>query len=226
MVHAPLHLADIAGAGSLLGLSWSKKMLQRSTPLSIVGSGFMSPSFPGDHNPAIRILSTRGFLSENLLNSAGHPRVALQGDPGLLINRFPETAHTARPSNAQPKLGVILHHSKADNQDIRERLEHLQPTCIDIRSDDPVHFCRQVLECDVILSQSLHGLIFADSLGVPNAWLFLGNLHSGGSFKYFDYFSSVGRPFYRGSVGYPRISKRFGMRPHSPTEIESSNCRQ
>ena len=47
------------------------------------------------------------------------------------------------------------------------------------------------------MSQSLHGLIFADSLLIPNVWLDFGSIHIGGQFKFYDYFSTVGRPCYK-----------------------------
>jgi pyruvyltransferase len=35
----------------------------------------------------------------------------------------------------------------------------------------------------------LHGLVFADSLGVPNKWIYLTDKLAGGSFKFHDYYS-------------------------------------
>lgn len=41
----------------------------------------------------------------------------------------------------------------------------------------------------------MHGLIFADSLGIKNIWVENGIKDKGGSFKFYDYFSSIDRPF-------------------------------
>jgi len=49
-----------------------------------------------------------------------------------------------------------------------------------------------LLDCGLVLSSSLHGLIFAEAFGVPARWLQLrGSAHSEGWFKYVDYFSGT-----------------------------------
>jgi pyruvyltransferase len=52
----------------------------------------------------------------------------------------------------------------------------------------------QMVQCEYVLSSTLHGLIFADSYGIPNGHLDLatGKI-MGGYHKYDDYFGSVGR---------------------------------
>ncbi len=45
-------------------------------------------------------------------------------------------------------------------------------------------------QCEYILSSTLHGLIVADSLGIPNAWIESPDL-TGGRFKFDDYYSSL-----------------------------------
>jgi hypothetical protein len=43
-----------------------------------------------------------------------------------------------------------------------------------------------------VLSSSLHGLIAADALGVPNAWIGLSDALRGGDFKFRDYYGVFG----------------------------------
>jgi pyruvyltransferase len=51
----------------------------------------------------------------------------------------------------------------------------------------------QILDCELILSSSLHGLIIADAYGVPNVWMKCSDKTFDGAFKYQDYLLSVGR---------------------------------
>lgn len=46
-----------------------------------------------------------------------------------------------------------------------------------------------MLSCKCILSSSLHGLIFADALGIPNRRIVLSDEIIGGDLKFDDYYS-------------------------------------
>jgi pyruvyltransferase len=49
------------------------------------------------------------------------------------------------------------------------------------------------LECEKIISSSLHGLIISDAYGIPNARVNVSNKLFGGDFKFIDYYKSVDR---------------------------------
>ena len=51
----------------------------------------------------------------------------------------------------------------------------------------------ELVRCRFVFASSLHGLIFADSFGVPNAHMVLSSIVQGGAHKFEDYFASVGR---------------------------------
>jgi autotransporter strand-loop-strand O-heptosyltransferase len=63
-------------------------------------------------------------------------------------------------------------------------------------TSDVYEFINQVLECEFILSSSLHGLIVADAYGIPNHRVEISSLIHGGDFKYLDYYASVSRKHY------------------------------
>ena len=47
-------------------------------------------------------------------------------------------------------------------------------------------------QCEVVISSAMHGLITADSLGIPNARAIISNNITGGDYKFNDYYSIYG----------------------------------
>lgn len=54
---------------------------------------------------------------------------------------------------------------------------------------------REISKCKFIYSSSLHGLIFAHSLGVPAKHLEINPLSSRNNFKFKDYYTVLGIPY-------------------------------
>ena len=198
--HSGLSEATLLSVGSVLGWVWDSDLSRKNnSPLHVVGSGFMSFDTRPQPLDFVKIHSVRGHLSKNMLGKEDSWGVGV-GDPGILASRIVKKRQDA------PKypIGVVLHHKKSEDVGVMEKLGHLPVRFIDIRTDDIDLFCKEIQECEIVLSQSLHGLIIADSFGIPNAWLFLGNLHSGGDFKFFDYFSTIDRTFDKKVRGFPK----------------------
>ncbi len=49
----------------------------------------------------------------------------------------------------------------------------------------------EVVRCQAVISQSLHGLIVADAMEIPNVWLEPTRAMVGGPYKFHDYFTTV-----------------------------------
>lgn len=146
--------------------------------LTVIGSGLMRPvaniERKNNNNTFLDIRSVRGYLTKSLLGSKG--KNVSVGDPGLLASLLVREKPLHRH-----RIGIIPHHSQVDSPAFREKLKLLgNVTIIDFRTSDHSRIFHEMLECEIILSQSLHGLIFADSLGIPNIWLDTGALHGGG----------------------------------------------
>lgn len=59
---------------------------------------------------------------------------------------------------------------------------------------DPLfHIMDEIVKCEFVLSSSLHGIIFADSFGIPNAHMNVSTRVMGGSYKFDDYVQAVNR---------------------------------
>ncbi len=123
------------------------------------------------------VLATRGPVSERLLTGGRRPS-GVYGDPVWLLPRF-----YAPPTEKKWKLGVIVHLSELTDREaeahIRETLaryripdELKQDICL-INTVSPIGMqgikekIDTILACERIVSTSLHGMVFAESYGIP-----------------------------------------------------------
>jgi pyruvyltransferase len=130
--------------------------------------------------PGVTFHAVRGPLTRCLVK-ADVPEV--YGDPAMLLPRF------YRPSvEKRFEVGMVPHHKDLN----AARIADPAITTIDVRSDWRVVVDR-MLECRVILSSSLHGLIVAEAYGLPAIWVKLTDNVIGDGFKFRDYFASTER---------------------------------
>lgn len=137
-----------------------------------------------------KVYSVRGPLTREQLLKRGWDVPEIYGDPALLFPRIynPKV-------EKKYKYGLIPHcvdfHSLDGLKSIN-RAESLGIKIINITSG-VYEFIDQLLECETILSSSLHGLIASDAYCIPNYRVKVSSLIHGGDFKYLDYYSSVNR---------------------------------
>ncbi len=158
------------GVGSIL-----KNATASST---VIGSGFLSKSDSVEERPG-RIISLRGRLSLELVN---HISDVWLGDPMVFIDRIYPAA-----KEKKYQLGYVPHVSmylQAKGQ-FSDKIKVINP------SDEPWQVVAEIAACERIMSQSLHGLIVADALNVPNIWIEPSEKMSGGRFKFDDYYTTL-----------------------------------
>lgn len=178
----------VAGAGSIMENVYAAK--GRNRPI-IWGSGFIAE---GDNNvdgDELDIRALRGTESWKRVEG-GPDRTIAFGDPGLLadclLTTTPKKTHT---------LGVVPHIFDKDSAAVA-RLRDLRDVRIIDVYDHPRTVMEHIASSQFVLSSSLHGLIAADSVGVPNAHLKISNKLLGGSYKFRDYYSAFdGAPRYQ-----------------------------
>ena len=156
-------------------------ILARATPSSIVlGAGFLAP--PARHDLPGQIVSVRGALSRNAFAQRNE---ILLGDPMVLLNLLvPFKRQTDGP------LGFVPHVSEF------ERTRRLRMNGLKVIDPalPPWRVIQEIAGCSRIMSQSLHGLIVADALEIPNLWIAPGPDMVGRNFKFEDYFSTLDGP--------------------------------
>lgn len=134
------------------------------------------------------IRAVRGPLTRNKLLSMGYECPEIYGDPALLIPMWynPQIEKKYR-------LGLIPHFH--DLEMVREQYGNVADVkLIDIRNYRHWHdFIDEILSCESIASSSLHGLIMSHAYNVPNVWVEFNGAEVRDSFKYNDFFASIGK---------------------------------
>ncbi|MDQ1077669.1 polysaccharide pyruvyl transferase family protein [Pseudoroseomonas cervicalis] len=161
-----------------------------ATPHShIWGSGVLNPAnaLPG-FDPA-KIHALRGALTREHLRSLGHrlPDVPL-GDPGVLVDGLMQGFTPQRRYRA----AVVPHHSSFHSRKY-DAFRGSEEFCLVDMMDDSRLPLEQIAAADVVISQSLHGLIFAEALGKPNLWV-SDNASPAWTFKFRDWYSTTEAP--------------------------------
>lgn len=188
--HASPWKADIVSIGSILDAYGIRrpqgvvKLAMRLHPAHVWGSGLMFDR-PVSMPWYMRFHAVRGHLTQNLVGAPAAD--AALGDPGLLS----PTLVPAAPEKKY-RYGLVPHKYDRDDPSVQAFAERLGD-CHMINVWDHAHdVLRQISECEIVISTSLHGLIVADSYGVPNVWAECGDRVSGAGFKFRDYYSVFG----------------------------------
>lgn len=148
------------------------------------GTGIMTP-FMQPRAAPLKFLGVRGPLTRTRLAELGYKDVPVIGDGALTMRQFYNP-----PATQTYDFGLIPHY-----------VDEQEPFCDDVRQrggsvfspqQDLEPYLDQLLQCRVILSSSLHGLIFAHAYGVPSIWVPLSNRVVGEGFKFRDYYAFMG----------------------------------
>lgn len=127
------------------------------------------------------IRAVRGPVTRFLLMSAGYECPEIYGDPGVLMPLIYKTDNYEKKHN----ISVIYHLSQADDKK-RDGLNY-----INIQTTDYKKFIDEIVQSELIISSSLHGIILAEAYGVPA--IFLNEKMDNEIIKFFDWYYSTGR---------------------------------
>ena len=171
----PPERANLVGVGSIL------EMVPESYAGSVWGSGLMIEERRAF--PSARFLALRGRLTAQLLGAG--PAVPL-GDPGLLVSR-----HVA-PAGHHGKVVVLPHGHHIHDPHFARLLAQTPELTRLVRYDrHPEEVARDISGAALVVTSSLHGLVLADSYGIPAVWVTSDLPLGGGDFKFRDHESAV-----------------------------------
>ncbi len=140
---------------------WKRRLLLRTAPHDLI------------------IMAVRGPLTRDALLFRGNVCPEIFGDPAILLPLLYPKAHAP-----EKKIGVIPHYS--DKPWFIERgisfIDVAQPW---------QRVVDEIVRCEYVIASSLHGVIVAETYGVPAIWL--RSFSTEGIMKYMDYYLSSGR---------------------------------
>lgn len=158
----------LIGVGSILSHAQSKSVVWGA------GVGNMADSL----SPKSDIRLVRGPLSALRVEMCGGKRIERFGDPALLCSRmFPA-------SEKKHDLGFIPHYIDQSHWQCPPGAEFINVL------DAPEKVIAEISSCRAVVSSSLHGLIVADSYGIPAAWIYSPRVLGDGT-KFVDHFMAV-----------------------------------
>lgn len=191
--------ATVSGIGSGLGQfiphgNVVMQFIERVTGLlfpdvTIWGSGFYNYSKQDKsfYRKNIKFAAVRGELSKQRVEKIlGHKTNIPTGDAGILA---PCLIH--QEEEKKYEVGIIAHMNELvnDMDTINRIAANYHNSKVIKVTDDPLTVVREIAQCKVIISSSLHGLIVADGFGIPNAHIVITEKLGGDGFKFDDYYS-------------------------------------
>lgn len=187
----PGSTAFMLGAGSIMRLC--------GHDVIVYGSGIRNryqKVLPGS------IRCVRGPLTRRRLLELGFECPPIYGDPGLLLSRF----YKPKPVAPVVPLGIIPH--QVEYSEVAAMYsDDLRAQVIDMGCGDVEQVIDQLVSCERVVSSSLHGIVFANSYGVPVRWIRFSNRITGDDTKFRDHFGAIGRPDepYIDAIGFRRL---------------------
>lgn len=170
-----------------IGSVLSNEFVNKNTV--IWGSGI--PSEKVKLNKPKEVKAVRGPLTRKLLLENGINCPEVYGDPALLIplvyNPTVEKKY---------KIGIIPHFTNVNSSLLKHFSDNDNVKIINLgKYSKWTDIINEILSCEFIVSESLHGLIVAEAFNIPNLWINIENnsAKNKGYFKYHDFFLSLGK---------------------------------
>lgn len=181
-VYAKKSQPHILGVGSIF--------FDASMNSYVWGSGMINAEKPIPPIDPSKIRALRGKKTIEALTALGYkvPDVPL-GDPGFLVNRVYSGSSSVRK---RYRACIVPHHASI-NHPVFKKYNKMDDVCVfNIMADD---LCAidDMINSEVVISQSLHGLIFAESLGIPSVWI-SDRFDEKWKFKFQDWYSTTQLP--------------------------------
>jgi pyruvyltransferase len=155
--------------------------------LEIWGAGLISEQSAMRTIPR-KVHAVRGPLTRARLLADGISCPEVFGDPAILYSLLYRPVLEDRY-----EVGIIPHYVDYQSSELVRFNSDKQVTIIDVKAGIQ-ETVDHVAKCGLVASSSLHGLIIAESYGIPAVWIQISDRVIGSDFKFLDYYAATGRP--------------------------------
>lgn len=156
--------------------------------LHVWSSGFIDDEEHKYFKRNIDIYAVRGRLTKQKCEKILGKELDIPlGDGGLLLSELLD-----RKVPKKYELGIIPHVADFKNPIFEKINDAVNNSVIIDLSQDPIKVLKKIAACNCVISTAMHGLIAADSLGIPNKWIEVSDKIDGAGFKFRDYYSAFG----------------------------------
>ncbi len=170
------------------------------------GTGIMSAGVNPDPNADYR--AVRGPITRNKILECGGSCPSIYGDPGLLMPLFYNPV-----ISPHYRIGIIPHY--VDYENVKSDYIGMSDIkIINLINGNIEQVIDEILDCELIVSSSLHGIITAHAYGIPATWVNFSNKILGDGIKYLDYFKSVNIESRRVTISEPLNYKQLLNLPY------------
>lgn len=177
-------LPHILGVGSILFFANKNS--------SVWGAGVLNPNTPLPEIHESAFYALRGKKTRDFVTGLGVsiPDLPL-GDPGIFAREVCDLIPEER-RQIKYRAAFVPHHGSIKHPLYEAVRDNPEFVFVDIL-DDSLLPLEQTLQSEVVISQSLHGLIYAESLGKPSLWISERNDEIW-RFKFEDWYSTTIEP--------------------------------
>jgi hypothetical protein len=174
----------VLGTGSIISFATASSV--------IWGSGMLSQHETLADLSSHQFRAVRGQRTADALTGRGRLRAEVCfGDPGVFAAEI--AAHFGIDPAVRGKPIVVIPHHHFANHRFFGPLYQSKEVAVVEPFDNSLNFFRTISQGNVVISQSLHGLIIAEALGKPSLWISAVN-DENWDFKFQDWFSTTANP--------------------------------
>lgn len=194
----------------------------RKPHVSVWGTGFINYTDSDGHffKRDMNFCAVRGELTRKAVERMTGKKLNIPtADAGILasalLDEVPEKCY---------EIGIIPHICDLSDPAVMELAGKYENSKMINVKDDPLEVVKEIAQCRYIIGSSLHGLIVADSFGIPNMHTVFSDRPLGDGYKFDDYYSAYDVPHYvrdlrnEEAPDLKEIEDRYLIRPEAVEE--------